>query len=1323
MTDDPERAVRQYIAKNPDAGVLDVISDFVVGPDHRDLVEEIVAERGAQDGDGDIVESDTNQEESTEDASASGPVARASGQEFYPAVLRDREWWVDWVLAKRIEEGDIDWQGPSTKQPVAPYREAHVRPLRWNSGLDEEEYPATDFKTAERFAGLTIGLDIPRPERVVSDEVKSGIIIPVGQPNDERRTVLLIDWDDVRDPETGAIHPVAASALEQCDGYAEISQSGEGIHQFVFGEIPGGLNKFIRHLDDEPFVGDDLPQLEMYQSGRLCAMTGRHVAGSGEDVVEGQDLIDELCWRFGRGSNNSTTTPSDPFANKRDSESGEEQGDADTPNHEAIGEVMREALEYDGPDPDTWEFPEDWSLGYAAVLRARERSDELPNTANWELIGYAAGLGHRDGRTQDEVIAHLEEHPTPQYGFDRSRAEKEVRAVYRKASADNYHPPSRATLVHRGLLPDDVVEADPAAGTYGQTVEPCAPPNLQRQPFDSEDRHSALEGERFDAVEAADGPMVWGDAAGAGKTTSAARAADARSLPHAVLFDKHRKALEFREDPNTPDDYYHLKGAEQKREDACMRADHADAECDAHGHPSHCPSMCPMYDLPPDHEMRQRYETLVRELGPAHAHRILGEDLPEHDEDGDCPWRSQFDHVGEKSKVVGVHEYQTLASIRDGRQVIVDESPRTLADARTLDTEALSLLGSRLRQLGRNASMSDNLRALGRFAHRIRDVLTDDPDAPETLAELEPPDIECETITIEVDPDNPPTWADPDEIRTTTRREPLGMPGEGYRERTAYVSDRNLLAEALARAKLTYSESTVRQMARDEWNGAPLAVDALLAVAADSLEAKACHEAIAAPTLLDGDCPRCGASLGDANGRRVCDGDDTEPGCGWDEADDYLVPRDAETARAHAYRDGAWLQYESLPSPSELPRTPLVLDATATREKVAGLYGVDPSDVTIDGDEPVEANLHTTQVLDGQYHYGTIRDSETAQRRIEDTVANLNRVHDDLLVLGRRDLFSLLDLPDDIGTLHYHGARGLNRTEFDAVVCIGAPHPDVEDLRREADLLAQASDLRVGGAEHSTRRDAPNPPIYRKLLYEDSAGEGRAVATKHYTGLTGALFRESREKELVQAVHRIRPLLAEEQKHAYLLTNVPTTLSIDEVVGFDELAEPLRALLPVDDRALDLAATVRDLAAGEGPNGFRADQVIETVGGEQVNEESARFRVKALHRLARLDGLMVSERTVRRWVADLEAVGLLDAGKYEPQRGVPYTADTATLTAALSVLSHNEGVEVALKRRIASLAESAGSAGDWIREARDLLGLAGDRVNLDQPVGPPPDPT
>ena len=381
------------------------------------------------------------------------PTATPSGRSFYPNVLRRREWWVDWVLALPLDDdGTPEEDATPTKQPIAPYRRGDAAPVRWNFGLDDADHPSTEYETVERWEDVRIGYDIHAPDRVLSDRIGLGILIP---PQQDGRTITLLDWDDVRDPDTEEIHPVAKAAIDALEGYAEISQSGEGIHQFVYGEIPGGLKKFIRHIDDEPFVGDDRPMIEMYQSGRLCAMTGEHVDGSGEDVTDGQDLIDRLCWEFGTAGNNATNTPSDPFARKRDD---------DTPDHDTVDDAIRKAREYDGAEPEEWDTPAEWSLEYAGVLRARTRSDELSGIANWELIGYAAGIGHRDGLEKETVLDDLKEYPTPQYGYDDARARKEARAVYRKAEAGNYHPPTRERLVERGVLPDSVLDdADPVA--------------------------------------------------------------------------------------------------------------------------------------------------------------------------------------------------------------------------------------------------------------------------------------------------------------------------------------------------------------------------------------------------------------------------------------------------------------------------------------------------------------------------------------------------------------------------------------------------------------------------------------------------------------------------------------------------------------------------------------------------------------------------------------------------------------------------------------------------------------------------------------------
>jgi len=391
---------------------------------------------------------------------------RPTGETVYPETLKERDWWVNWVLAVRhddMQSGQPSQDAKATKQPVAPYDNGTAEPCRWNSGIPEEEHPRTSFEDVQKWDGWSVGTDVPAPDRVVSDELGIGIIIPVG--GGDAKPITLLDWDDVRDPETGEVHPVCAEALLQTDGYAEISQSGEGIHQFVFGEIPGGLSKFLRHIDNEPFVGDDLPMVEMYSSGRLTAMTGQQAKvanemDTGTDVVEGQDLIDELCWRFGTGSNTATDTPTDPFAGQRDDGTDKTDETPTVPSHSEVGEELQSEIEFDGDSPDSWDIGDDESVKYAAVLRGRERSDELTNTANWELIGWVATIGHSLGKSKDEIIADLEAHPTPQYGFDEQRARREVRREYQKTVDGNATVPSVERLKNHGLLPTEYVDID-----------------------------------------------------------------------------------------------------------------------------------------------------------------------------------------------------------------------------------------------------------------------------------------------------------------------------------------------------------------------------------------------------------------------------------------------------------------------------------------------------------------------------------------------------------------------------------------------------------------------------------------------------------------------------------------------------------------------------------------------------------------------------------------------------------------------------------------------------------------------------------------------
>lgn len=841
------------------------------------------------------------------------------------------------------------------------------------------------------------------------------------------------------------------------------------------------------------------------------------------------------------------------------------------------------------------------------------------------------------------------------------------------------------------------------------TVETCEPPATDPDEFTADEYRARLRGDRFGEFLEADAPVVWADPAGSGKTTNATLAALERDRSTLPLFDKHEKAREVCRDDALPDEFdpFHIKGGGQKREAVCMDADHADEDCPVHGDTSGCPSMCPIYDLDEDNPDRRRYEAVRDALGDAKAHIELGDDLPHHDEDGACAWFDQFDDLESADHAVGVHEYQVLKTAREDRDVIVDETPRSLRDTDTVDVERLVRTANALEDVadaipGRDDPVIYTARRVAAF---VRDLVD----------ELTATDPELETV----DPPTP-VW------NAYETRDPAAG---HYVEREEPTEDWHV-TEALAQLKVAYTETIVRRVQRDEWDGTPVGLDSVLTAAAEAgLSTEAVLRAVAAPATLD-TCPRCGSPTEAHNGARVCPDD----GCGWDERTDSLTHQSDTPARARAFlvddlEHGTALVYEHLPPTDDLPDTPLVLDATATPSKVAGLYGVDRDEIVLAGDKPLEANMHVTQVLDGQYHESTIRAGMTdddgdvlprdewtgAAARIQSTIDTIAELHDRPLFQVKKALKPLFEFPDHGTVQHYGALRGLNREDCDAVVQIGAPHPDVGDLRREAELLARGTDLTVGGVEHSTRPDAPNPPVYRKLNYRDDQGRGRAVPTKHYTGLVGHLFREAREKELDQGAHRARPLLADEPVQVYRLTNVPTDLPVDEVCAFEELADPVRALLPVTDGAVDLLEAVDDVLDGNTPDGFRGPETLVEVR----DDGTIANKVKGYHRLARLSGLDVTERTVRNYVDDLEAVGLLRPEGYEPRAGVSYSTDVTTLKTALSVLTSNGGFKVAALRRLRSLATAADGSLAWLQWAREALDLRGDRCEWDPPPTPP----
>ncbi len=211
------------------------------------------------------------------------PIAAVAGR-VIPSALTELGYWVLWDGRE--------------KTPMAPWVTGDMYRAGWGNGVVEDdtsrmtERPETDFETARQFAEL--GPEIihethPFPDASdLPERVIPAILLPHNPP---KPPVMQVDFDDVRDPDTGAITPELQGILDRLSAFTEVSSSGAGIHAFVRAALPGQLGKFIAPLDDRGAI-------ELYDHGRFVACTWDHVEDTPTDVPYRQDAIDELVAEY-----------------------------------------------------------------------------------------------------------------------------------------------------------------------------------------------------------------------------------------------------------------------------------------------------------------------------------------------------------------------------------------------------------------------------------------------------------------------------------------------------------------------------------------------------------------------------------------------------------------------------------------------------------------------------------------------------------------------------------------------------------------------------------------------------------------------------------------------------------------------------------------------------------------------------------------------------------------------------------------------------------------------------------------------------------------
>jgi hypothetical protein len=163
---------------------------------------------------------------------------------YIPDELKAVPQWVMW----RFEDRD----GKKTKIPYNPKQPS-------------EKAKANDPTTWATFTEARIVMDA---------ELFDGLGFEFTQP------FCGIDYDHVRDPQSGEISADVANEIRSLDSYTEISPSGTGVHVILKGEING----------DRRRIGNR----EMYSHGRFFTVTGNPFPDTPRKVNGAQEALDAL---------------------------------------------------------------------------------------------------------------------------------------------------------------------------------------------------------------------------------------------------------------------------------------------------------------------------------------------------------------------------------------------------------------------------------------------------------------------------------------------------------------------------------------------------------------------------------------------------------------------------------------------------------------------------------------------------------------------------------------------------------------------------------------------------------------------------------------------------------------------------------------------------------------------------------------------------------------------------------------------------------------------------------------------------------------------
>jgi len=227
-----------------------------------------------------------------------------------------------------------------------------------------------------------------------------------------------------------------------------------------------------------------------------------------------------------------------------------------------------------------------------------------------------------------------------------------------------------------------------------------------------------------------------------------------------------------------------------------------------------------------------------------------------------------------------------------------------------------------------------------------------------------------------------------------------------------------------------------------------------------------------------------------------------------------------------------------------LPNIPaIILDATGKEEIYKQSF---PRLKTEEIKIKLPPELEIIQIKDGKYGKSYQTENEILQFKFSELINSLEEQNKNLFISGWKSTAE--NYPDNFKW--FYGLRGTNKYEdCSTVVILGTPNIRPEHLQEEARILFKEG-----------------PPVdftvNKEYVSYNCNIDGKNYAIETPVAIDArykALWNTYREDEILQAVHRIRPLLKEKSK-IYLLTSLPVPgLSPTKILPIEKLIQEEQA--------------------------------------------------------------------------------------------------------------------------------------------------------------------